>query len=218
MDIANAVLRANDYAPLFRPNLAAISYNVLRLVDIRRMVQLSLVNLPFAVSAIGYDESVADALPGETNGGETASPREKFVFAWAREQFEDRGQTHDSAQALATLAVTQGQTSNTAKFRRVARAYERALRVGLIYATRAPEGDPPRQNLPDLLTAMRATITSSRLGRDFVSTEDGTIVDDVFTSADATAYLMDDAGTAAYLGEQDAIIAAEDQLQDSDTF
>jgi hypothetical protein len=204
MDIVNTVLRANDYAPLFRPNLAGISYNVLRLVDINRMVQRSLANRAFAVVGIGYNEEVADKLPDERNGGGVGdnavepTPLQKFVFAWAREQFLDRGQTPDSAQSLATLAVVRGQTSNKVQLRRVTRAYERGYRVGLINAA----------TLNRLLLLNRPQPPALRPGETLT----------VFGEADMAASIYDDAGSMAYLTELDSVYAAEDNLETGDDF
>ena len=214
-DIVDSVLRANDYAPLFRGNLSAISYNVLRLVDIRRMVQLSLVDRRFAISALGYSPAVGNELPNASNGGSAdenatqPTPLEKFVFAWARENFEDRGQTHESAQALATLAVTQGQMTNRVKLRPITRLFERAFRVGLI----------DRQQYTDLLAqpvrVQRQLPIGLLSGIAGGAAIEAAVEDmDIFDAANAAADLLDDAGSLAYLDEQDAIFAAEDQLEE----
>ena len=141
MDIVSIVLRSNDYAPLYRRNLADIAYKVLRLVDIRWIAQRSLRSQTFARSAIGYDEQIGKDLPDEDNGGAGGTgagptPLQKFVFAWCRENFLDRGQSEPSAQSLATLATSMAATSNKVQIRPLTRLYERAYRVGLIDAPR----------------------------------------------------------------------------------
>lgn len=134
MDVVRTVLRANDYAPRFRDSLAAISYNVLRLVDIRRIVQQSLRDPAFAARAIGWGPLPTSQFEGEELSLVT------YVRAWAREQFLDRGQTPDSATVLAELSVVQGRQANTviaratnpAGRRRYVRLLDKAISIGLI--------------------------------------------------------------------------------------
>ncbi len=141
MDIVRTVLRANDYAPRFRDSLAAISYNVLRLVDIRRIVQQSLRDPAFAARAIGYNQPPANEIANEPpEFSEQRLSLVAYVRAWAREQFLDRGQTPDSATVLAELSVVQGQQVNTvvaratnpAGRRRYVRLLDKAIGIGLI--------------------------------------------------------------------------------------
>lgn len=144
MDLVRTVLRADDYSPMWRGPLAAISYNVLRLVDIRRIVQLSLASDDFAKTAIEWQPV------GNTGRDSDNRTREEFVHIWARESFLDRGQTPEAAQSLATLAIRQGLqtnrnqnlTSNRAGLRRYVRMLERAYRIGII----------SRNNFNDLAT------------------------------------------------------------------
>jgi len=79
------VLKTADYPEPFRARLEAIAYNTLRLVDIRRIVRLSLEDDAFKLRAIGagYD-----------------------VRTWAKEQYKDRGQTDGDAVSLAEMALT----------------------------------------------------------------------------------------------------------------
>jgi len=113
------ILRANDYVPRFRPALSGLSYAVLRLVDIRRIVELSIRDPSFQDRTIGLPCIDAN---GVTLAQRIASPtdaeRNNYLREWARQQFLDRGQTPDSATALAELALAGG--------RRVIHAPQRA--------------------------------------------------------------------------------------------
>lgn len=87
LDDVAATLKINDYPPYFRNKLTMLSYNVLRLVDIRRIVFLSLRSEKFKKEAIGDGYSIHD---------------------WAKENFLDRGQSPRDADTLASLAVYEG--------------------------------------------------------------------------------------------------------------
>lgn len=94
-DVAR-VLKVNDYPPFFREKLAAISFNTLRLVDIRRIVFLSREDAEFKQSAIG----------------------EVAPLDWAREQYLDRGQTPQDAQYLARMTVHEADRKLTVNHRK----------------------------------------------------------------------------------------------------
>ena len=78
MSDVDLILRVNDYVPYFRPALAAISYNVLRLVDIRRIVELKSARsrLPDAdyrpSSHLQRRHADCRNKPGSDHGGESA--------------------------------------------------------------------------------------------------------------------------------------------------
>jgi hypothetical protein len=82
-DVAE-VLKINDYPPIWRERLAAISYLPLRLVDINRIVYLCLKDEEFKAATM---------------------PDSWTVEQWASEEFQDRGQTKRQADLLARLAV-----------------------------------------------------------------------------------------------------------------
>jgi hypothetical protein len=82
-DVAE-VLKINDYPPIWRSRLAAISYMPLRLVDINRIVSLCLESDEFAAKVL---------------------PKGWTIEQWAAEEYMDRGQTREQADRLATLAV-----------------------------------------------------------------------------------------------------------------
>lgn len=90
-DDTNRILKVQDYPAPFRDRLAALAYNVLRLVDIRRIVRLSIGDQDFKKAAIGDGYSIK---------------------AWAVEQFLDRGQTRSDATSLAELAYREGLIAN----------------------------------------------------------------------------------------------------------
>lgn len=128
MQDVDLVLRANDYVPRFRPQLAALSYNVLRLVDIRRVVELSLRDSAFQDRTIGISRIVN---PGESPGpalpDATHEQRIDYLRAWARENFLDRGQTPEAATALAELAITGAKRTIDAPQRAAIHQAERRL-------------------------------------------------------------------------------------------
>jgi hypothetical protein len=191
-DIVDTVLRANDYAPLFRPNLSAVSFHVLRLVDIRWIVERSLRNPAFAISAIHYDADVGMLLPAATNGG-SDSPLVKFVFAWARENYLDRGQTLDAAISVATLSVAQAQAKIRTAQRRWWKLVERAFRVGLI--------DKAEYEL-----ILRAPYPAN-------SNNEKKVAIDVSAEESKQVDLYDDAQGIAELQQWDLISTAEDQIE-----
>jgi len=84
IDEVRDVLKVNDYPPYWRDKLAALSFNVLRLVDIRRIVRRSIADNEFKKNAIGDGFTILD---------------------WAKENFLDRGQTPADAHSLAILAI-----------------------------------------------------------------------------------------------------------------
>lgn len=88
-DVAN-VLKVNDYPTAFRQRLAAISYAVLRLVDVRRVVVKSSLSPQFKQDAIG---------PGVT------------IKDWAKEQHLDRGNSPENAEILAKMNVADGEAA-----------------------------------------------------------------------------------------------------------
>lgn len=96
-----AVLKVNDYPPFWRDKLASLSFAVLRLVDIRRIVRLSLGDANFKTAAIGNFFSIKD---------------------WAKENYLDRGQTPADANTLAEMALYDAQYQLDAPKRRRQRA------------------------------------------------------------------------------------------------
>jgi hypothetical protein len=114
----NLLLRANDYPPYFRDRLAAISYELPRLVDIRRALQLSYNNADFCVRATGWNPTL---WPDRT----------AWLRAWATELFQDRGQSPTNAAMIAELAVYAAEMSSATGDRRrrdlAIRRYQRYL-------------------------------------------------------------------------------------------
>lgn len=109
MSDVQTVLKVNDYVPRQRPQLAAISYAVLRLVDIRRVVELSLRDTAFQRRTIGTTRTVGTPQsPSVPIVAPTPEDDTAYLTAWAREQFLDRGQTPDAATSLAALALEGG--------------------------------------------------------------------------------------------------------------
>jgi hypothetical protein len=186
MDIVRTVLRANDYAPLFRDTLASISYNTLRLVDIRRIVQVSLRNEAFARQAIGYAPPIDNGgpIPPPGQPQPTGMTLPEFVQAWAKEQYLDRGQTPEAAQSLSVLAIQSGRTTNSviasatnpAGRRRWVRLLERAYRVGVISL----------DNFNMLIGQVDTVVASDEVFADVFAEED--IVADDYVQSQLTAY------------------------------
>jgi hypothetical protein len=105
MQDVNRVLKVNDYAPFFREKLAAISYAPLRLVDIRRTVQLSLEDHRFKERVIGTRFTIKE---------------------WATEEFLDRGQAPNKAPVLAEIAIAGARKTLEAPLRKVDQTLKRA--------------------------------------------------------------------------------------------
>lgn len=118
------LLKVNDYPPFWRNKLAALSYNVLRLVDIRRIARLALSDPAFKQNAIG---------PGYT------------IKDWCKENYMDRGQTPQDAESLAVFTIYEAEQANSAQSRLVSRQLkarrkrltEAQYRIGVISASDA---------------------------------------------------------------------------------
>ncbi len=113
-DVAS-VLKVNDYPTAFRQRLAAISYAVLRLVDVRRIVIKSSVNPVFKQAVIGPNVTIKD---------------------WAKEQHLDRGNTPTNADVLANLNVAEGEAAfNAMAFKYTKRVWaKKEKRIAQQYA------------------------------------------------------------------------------------
>lgn len=134
----NNQLQIADYPPGVREWLAAVSYNQLRLADIRRAL---LLNTRLATDSV-YRAAVEPAL---------AVRGDTYNRAWAIEQFLDRGLHPDDAAVAADLAVNDATQEASAPIRQLERRQKvDAIRATLdAYALGVVERDETRQLLRD---------------------------------------------------------------------
>lgn len=161
MDDVRRWLRINDYPSGVRDNLAALSFNPLRLVDIRTAIAFNW----RATNDLAFRAALPAALQARFDG---------YNRQWAIEQFLDRGVLPDDAETQVDIAIAQVVWAQQAPVRAIERGAVRRLMTQILNAYQV--GFLPEVNARNLLleiglsNAAIDTYLSSETAKEHVST------------------------------------------------